>query len=288
MRYILIAVCLIAIAMTFLLRPKPKLPPQTELPPQPSGKFLFIDDYEENPIITKTTHELWMKVIDDTKKGNYWSDQEHRLEIGKTNNKGQYKIDPLFGGATVTTNITHGGIRSVEITASEAPPEHKNCFVALAHYIRNQSLIRDGIYELGAWFYVPEGNNPIVLIGMENHPSWLIQDFAYAGVDTENGNIGAWVNGAKPDFKPISKVNFQHNKWFKLWITFHTGEKKFEVGYSSPGEEKTLEVDGIWTSYANMAYIGYKAFNFYTGVVNTSGRAEQKLYVDDFYAKAVD
>lgn len=283
---------------TFLLYLKPKPPPPTEPqtekplagepPPKSYEKFLFMNDYENNPTITKTTHDLWMKIIDDTKKGNYWPDQEHWVEIGKINNRGQYSIDPMLGEAAVTTNVAYSNKKSAWITASEVPSEHKNCFISLAHYIRNQSLIRDGIYEIGAWFYVPEGKNPIVFIAMENHPSWLIQDFAYAGVDAENGNIGVWVDGAKPDFKPISKVDFQHNRWFKLWITFNTGEKKFKVGYKSSIEEKDLDIAEVWTSYGNISYMGYKAFNFYTGVVNSFGRPQQKLYVDDFYAKVLD
>lgn len=277
---LLILIAITAIFVFFLLRPKPE--------PQPTGTFLFMDNYEDNPTITKTTHELWVQVINATKKDNYWSDQEHWFEMGKTNEAGKYRIDPTLGDAIVTSGLAHGGIKSVEITSSEAPPEHKNCFIALARYIRNQSLIKDGVYEVGVWFYVPDGTNPIVLIAMENHPSWLVQHFAYAGVDTENGDIGAWVDGAKPDFKPIGKVNFQHDTWFKLWITFYTDEKKFDVGYSSSTEEKAFEVNETWTSYGNIAYIGYKAFNFYTGIVNPSGRPEQKLYVDDFYAKVVD
>jgi hypothetical protein len=92
-----------------------------------------MDNYEDNPIITKTTHELWMKIIRDTKKGNYWTDQ-HWLEIAKQNKKGQYRIDPTLGEATLTDEVAHEGKKSVEITVSEVPEEYIYYTSLLARY----------------------------------------------------------------------------------------------------------------------------------------------------------
>jgi hypothetical protein len=126
-RWKILIIVVILIISVFLLRLKPKLLPH------PPGKFFFMDNYEDNPIITKTTHELWMKIIRDTKKGNYWTDQ-HWLEIAKQNKKGQYRIAPTLGEATLTDEVAHEGKKSVEITVSEVPEEYIYYTSLLARY----------------------------------------------------------------------------------------------------------------------------------------------------------
>lgn len=265
----------IFIFIPFGLKPKP--------PSATPGTFLFMDDYEDNPEITKTSHELWMQIIEDTKEGNYWADQEHWLENAKSVGK-KYAIDHEMGDATITTDVTHSGTRSVEITVSKVPPEWYYVSSLLARYFRDQSLYRDGVYEVGVWFYVPEGNVPSIVFGMENHPSWLKQSFAYAGINTEDGSVYATDDNERIT---IGNVDFQYNTWFKMWIVWDIRTEEFTLHYKSPTEEKTFEVDWVWVSGCNWAYWGYKAFNFYAGGVNLQTENKQRFYVDDFYAKVV-
>jgi len=277
---VVILTILISSSFLLILRRQPK---SEESPPPQVGEFLFIDTYEDSPTITETTHDLWTQVIADTKKGNYWADEVHWLENAKSAEK-SYAIDPEMGQATITSSTAHNGTRSVMMDVSAVPPDYTYSSCLLARYIRNQSLIVDAVYEVGAWFYVPAGNVPVIVFGMENHPSWVTQYFAYAGIETENGTVFAMDDNLRI---PVGSVNFQHDTWFKLWITWDLRAQNFTLNYKSPTEEKTFQVDWTWKSGGNLAYIGYKAFNFYAGAGNLQSAKSQKFYVDDFYAKVV-
>lgn len=280
---ILIVIFVIIISLFFLLRLKPKTPSPTSTS-QPSAEgFLFMDDYEDNPEIVENNLEIWMQVIRDTKKGNYWSEKVHWLEGAKSIGKG-YQVDPGMGNAIVTSDVSHSGNKSVEMTVSGVPSEYTYVVSYLARYIRNQSKIKDGVYEIGVWFYVPKGNTPVIVFGMENHPSWLNQYFAYAGVKTEDGSI-YFMDDNK--MVTIGNVNFQYDTWFKMWIVWDIRKERFTLYYKSPTEEKTFDVDQVWGSGPNLSYIGYQAFNFYAGAGNIH-RDKQKFYVDDLYAKMID
>jgi len=39
----------------------------------------------------------------------------------------------------------------------------------------------------------------------------------------------------------------------------------------------------VWMGYYNPAYVEYKAFNFYAGLVSFDDRGSQKVYLDNFY-----
>jgi len=259
----------------FLLSRKPKPPPP------PTGTFLFMDTYEDEPTITKTTHDLWMEVIKDTKKGDYWADNVHWLECAKSAEK-KYAIDPEMGNAKLAS-LAHNGSRSVEVEVASVPSEYTYVSALLARYFRTQSLIADALYDVGCWFYVPKGNIPIVVFGMENHPSWVTQYFAYAGIQTEDGSIFVMD---KNQMLRIGNVDFQFDSWFKLWLVWDIRQQNFELHYKSRVEERKFAVNWVWVSNWNVAYIGYRAFNFYAGAGNTSG-SKQKFYVDDFYAQVV-
>ena len=50
---------------------------------------------------------------------------------------------------------------------------------------------------------------------------------------------------------------------------------------------KTFEGD-VRVGYYNPAYKGYKAFNFYAGLVSFDGGGSQEVYIDNFYAKKIE
>jgi hypothetical protein len=306
--------------MAFLLRPKPE-PPPTEPPPtepppteppptepssQPSGKFLFIDDYEDNPTITRTTHDLWTNFTKDARNGNYWGDNEYWLEVGKIEDplfwwtKFSYKIDPLLGDAKIVDATAHEGKKSVEITIVERPPKdvepyslHYSHGAGLARYVRNPVIAKPGVYEVGAWFYVPEGNTPYFIhVAMEDHIIWNKGYYMHAGVNPETNEIVVWTysEDGYVIIVPLTEIDFHYNVWFKLWIRYDTSEApNYEVGYKSPKEEKNITTDKL-TQVGGMAgaFKDLPAFNFYAGALNIPGRPRQRLYVDDFYAKVVD
>jgi len=251
--------------------------------------FLFMDTYEDNPTIIKVTPQLWLKLTEDSRAGDYWCDQVHWLEIGYMDENGTYKIDnPNLGDAKVTTYVARKGTRSVESTIFEVPSGCVEAQTCIARYFRNQSIVKDGVYEVGAWFYVPKGYTPYyVHISMENHLSWMRGYFIHIGVNPESSELVV-ATRRFPECEVIDKVNFQYDTWFKLWIVYNTKELiKYTAGYKSPIEEKTFELDKAYIAGPDPSYYGLPAFNFYATGHNLLGRAEQKLYVDDFYAKVV-
>ena len=234
----------------------------------------------------KTTATGLRKAVEDCiQRGNCWIEEENWLEVGITNMARKYELSPDLGDASVTSEIAYEGERSAKIVSYKIPPGYKELVAAVAHYVRKQSSVKEGIYEVGAWFYVPENKDPLAIIGMEYHPSWIIQYFAYAAIDARDGSV--LVPNPK-GWTKVGQVEFEYNNWFKLWVTFDvTGSKeKFSIGYKSSSEVKTFEGD-VWVGYYNPAYIGYKALNFYAGLVSFGNRGEQQIYLDIFYAKEI-
>ena len=225
-------------------------------------------------------------VEDCVLRGNCWIEEENWLEVGITDTARRYKLAPDMADANITSEIAYEGERSAKIVSYEIPPDYKELFAAVAHYVRKQSSVKEGIYEVGAWFYVPENKDPLAIIGMEYHPSWIIQYFAYAAIDARNGSV--LVPNSK-GWTKVGQVEFEYNNWFKLWVTFDiTGSKeKFSIGYKSSSEIKTFEGD-VWVGYYNPAYKGYKAFNFYAGLVSFNDREGQEIYLDNFYARKIE
>jgi len=245
-----------------------------------SGSILFMDSYENETTIRKATPQDLRKMVEDALfRGDYWGEKERWLEVGAIDPERKYKLVPELGDAEITDEVAHKGIKSVRIISYEVPSSYNETFVCIAHYVRNQSKIKEGTYEVGAWFYVPEGNYPLVVLGMEYHPSWIVQYFAYPAIDMKDGSV--LVANAR-GWTKVGKVKAKHNEWFKLWILFDTKERnKFSFGYESSLEEETFEGDK-WIGYFNPAYKNYSAFNFYAGTVNSIGRGKQEIYMDDF------
>jgi len=251
------------------------------------GTYIFEDTYEGNPVIKVMTQNEWMQMSSDSIKGNYWRDSERWLEKGWIEEGGRYMFDARPSTAIVVSGVAHSGSKSTEITIPEAPPGYVMTGRALARYVRNQSLVREGRYEVGAWLYIPEESYPIIYLSMEDHPSWIEFYIVNVALDTKDGSIGFYNEDYAKGPTTIGKIDFQHETWFKLWISYNTNEKRYTIGYKSLAEEKTFEVNKLWTGRFNLVFIGYAAFNFYVGGNNLSGENEQKLYIDDFYAKAL-
>ena len=234
-----------------------------------------------------TATELRKAVEDCILRGNCWVEEENWLEVGITDAARKYKLAPDMGDANITSEMAYEGEKSAKIISHEVPQGYKEVFAAVAHYVRRQSSIKEGVYDVGAWFYVPTGKDPLVIIGMEYHPSWTIQYFAYAAVDARDGSV--LVPNPK-GWTKVGQVEFEYDSWFKLWITFNiTGsKKKFSIRYESPsGAVRVFEGD-VWVGYYNPAYIGYKAFNFYAGLVSFNDRGRQEVYLDNFYARKIE
>jgi len=280
---LLILIIVIVVSLYFLIRPKPKPPvaPPGAAPPA----LLFMDNYEDEPTIRVMTHDEWKSMINDTRKKVYWRDKEVWLEKGWLNEEWQYRFDVRPSIASVTGEVAHSGSKSVVLTIPEVPPGYILVGRYIARYFRNQSLIRKGTYEVGAWFYVPEGNYPEVWLSMEDHPSWETFYIVNVVLDTKDGSIIVYYTKHR---EVIGKVNFRHGEWFKLWIVYTTGGGGYTCGYESESERKTFKVKKPWVGHFNSAYIGYSAYNFYAGGNNLSSEREQKLYIDDFYAKVLE
>ena len=138
-----------------------------------SGNILFMESYENETTIRKATPQNLRKMVEDALRGGYWGEKERWLEVGAIDPERNYKLVPELGDA--------------EITDEAVPSSYNETFVCIAHYVRNQSKIKEGTYEVEAWFYVPEGNYPLVVLGMEYHPSWIIQYFAHPAIDMKDG-----------------------------------------------------------------------------------------------------
>ena len=233
-----------------------------------------------------TTTELRKAVEDCILWGNCWIEEENWLEVGIVDAARKYKLAPDMGDADITSEIAHEGEKSAKIVSYEIPSGYKELFAAAAHYVRRQSGIKEGVYEVGAWFYVPTDRDPLVIVGMEYHPSWIIQYFAYAAIDARDGSV---LVPNPEGWTKVGQVEFEYNNWFKLWVIFDiAGDKeKFSIGYKSSSGVETFEGD-VWVGYYNPAYIGYKAFNFYAGLVGFNDRGGQEVYVDDFYARKIE
>jgi len=287
---IVLVVMVVAVIAGAIVWRRTRTPPPPPTP-TPTVGFLFMDAYEDAPTFRKTTPELWRRLTDDSKAGDYWCDQEHWLEIGNIVEGGGYRIDnPDLGDAKVVEWISHGGNKAVESIIYEVPSGYLQSQTCVARYLRDPAVVRDGVYEVGAWFYVPKGHTPYyVHVAMENHLSWTKGYFAHFGVNPENGELVHAVNvGGVPQLRVIGKVDFQYDTWFKLWIIYDTRElTKYTAGYKSTVEEKTFEIDEVFIAGPDPAYQDLPGFNFYATGHNLPGRTEQKLYVDDFYAKVV-
>ena len=264
-----------------------------------SGCFHKISDREINQYVDwengfedvenfrkATATGLRKAVVDCILWGNYWIEEENWLEVGIIDTTRKYKLAPDMGDASITSEIAYEGEKSAKIVSYEVPPGYKELFAAVAHYVRKQSSVKEGIYEVGAWFYIPKNKDPLVIVGMEYHLSWIIQYFAYAAIDARDGSV--LVPNSR-GWTKVGQVKFEYDNWFKLWVTFDiTGSKeKFSIGYKSSSEVKTFEGD-VWVGYYNPAYKGYKAFNFYAGLVNFDDRGRQEVYLDNFYARKIE
>jgi hypothetical protein len=261
-------------------------PPAEELP---SDTFLFTDTYEENPTITKTNHDLWVKFTSDAKNGNYWADQVRWLEVGTIPLGKKYQLAPPLGEAKVIEELSHEGKKSTELTIYKVPEGYIQANVGVARYFRDKSIVRDGTYEVGAWFYVPKGYTPYyVHVSIENHLSWKKGYFAHIGVNPEDSTVVVADQHNIPETKIVDNISFQYETWFKLWIMYDSKNPTELVGgYKSPTEEKTWELDVPWVIGPDLAYVDLPGFNFYATGHNLPGRPRQKLYVDDFYVKIV-
>ena len=233
-----------------------------------------------------TATELRKAVEDCILRGDCWIEKESWLEVGIIDAARKYKLAPDMGDASITSEIAYEGEKSAKIVSYEVPPGYKELFAAVAHYVRRQFIIKEDVYEVGAWFYVPGNKDPLVIVGMEYHPSWVVQYFAYAAIDTRDGSV---LVPNPEGWTKVGQVEFEYNNWFKLWVIFDlTGDKeKFSIGYKSSSGVETFEGD-VWVGYCNPAYMGYKAFNFYAGLVSLDNRGGQELYLDNFYARKVD
>ena len=245
------------------------------------------EGFEDAKNFRKATPTALREAVEDCiNQGDCWIEKENWLEVGLIDMERKYELAPDIGDANITSEIAYEGEKSAEIVSYEIPSGYKELFDAIAHYVRNQSLIKEAVYEVGAWFYVPENKDPLVIIGMEYHQSYTIQYFAYAAIDARNGSV--LVPNSK-GWTKVGQVEFEHCKWFKLWVIFDiTGSKeKFLIGYNSSSEAKTFEGD-VWVGYYNPAYTGYNAFNFYAGLVSFNDRGCQQVYLDNFYARKID
>jgi len=249
---------------------------------------LFEDTYEESPPINVMTDEEWQKMIDDTRKGDYWRDEEWWIEKGWINNAGQYRFETRESIARVTSEKAHTGLKSVKITIPEAPQGYLGVGRYLARYIRNPELIKEGTYEIGAWFYIPEGSDLVLYVEFEDHPSWIQFYLPNVILDTKDGSIGYYNKEYVRGYKTLGRVSFQHETWFKLWVTYDTrNHSGYTCGYESATERVFFEVNEIWTGGIQPWYFGYDALNLYAGGNNLSKENEHTLYIDDFYVKAV-
>lgn len=118
---LLILILIVAIVVFFFLYSSDTRP---ELigSPHPIGTVLFMDTYEDEPEITKTTHDLWMKFTDDARnKKDYWADDMMWLEVGKVDENERYKIDPSMAEINFTSDAVHEGTKSVEVIITEVP-----------------------------------------------------------------------------------------------------------------------------------------------------------------------
>ncbi|UCD13541.1 MAG: hypothetical protein JSW60_08290 [Thermoplasmatales archaeon] len=278
-KYILIILALLLFAVVFF-RPK-----RREGTPINYDDFLFFDDYEENPIINPMTREEWDAMIDNTKVGRYQNDNKHWLERGWVNDEWQYRFDTRSSTATVNGEISHQGKKSAEITIPTVPAGYLIVGRYLARYFRDPDSIFDGIFEVGAWYYIPKDNFPILYLSMEDHPTWTKFYIINIALDTSDGTLFVYYTGYN---QTLGRIDFQHDSWFKLWIIYNSNEKTFTCGYVSTSEEKTFHVEKPWIGHYNYAYIGYSAYNFYAGGNNLSHDASQTLYIDEYYVKIVE
>lgn len=257
-------------------------------PPSHIG-YVFMDTYEDSPTIIETTSELWFKLLEDSKKGNYWCDDVRWLEVATMDSEGRYMLAPSLGAGVVTDRIAHTGSKSVELTIAEVPLGYVQVNTGLARYLRNSTNVIDGVYEISAWFYVPSGYNPYyVHVSIENRLR-LQSYFFHCGVNPEDSEVVVLVKreggsiGGIYDVVPLGTINFQYDSWFKLWIVVNTQTTTWTCGYESPIERKTFQFNQPIMVYD----LHTPAFNIYATGHNLPGREVQKLYVDDFYVERV-
>jgi len=264
------------------------------LPPIPPAKdLLIVDNYEDNPSFLETDTDLWVKLHNDAREGDYWADRTHWSEVGLIAENGGYHADPEYGDAKIVGNPVLNGSRSAELTIYETPQGYISHLVSVARYIRNSSVVGDGIYEVGAWFYVPSGYNPFyVHIAMENHLNWQTGYLIHAGVNPEDSTfvVVARGNASTPfQMEVIATIDFQYDTWFKLWIVYNTRDlTEYTCGYTSTVENRTFDLDKALISGWEPVYNGSPGFNFYATGHNLPDRPEQKLYVDDFYVRVIE
>lgn len=284
---VLVLIMVLAVAIFRLFRR------EVETPPLLAQYLPFLDTYEDAPTFTKTTPDIWNAMVASSRKGDYWSDRVYWLEIGGVATEKGYKLENItLGDAKVVSKLSHEGNKSVEITIHKTPEGIYANNVGLARYIRNKTTLADGVYEFGAWFYVPRGYTPyFVHIGLENHLSWTKPHFMYAGVNPEDSEyVVAYREEGIYKTKSIDTIDFQYDTWFKIWILYDTrNPAKYTAGYKSPTEEKTYNLDvELIGGFEPLSYAGAEGFNIYATFHNLPGRNEQKMYVDDFYTKRIE
>ena len=142
--------------------------------------------------------------------------------------QGKYAIAPSLGEAEIIDKAAHSGSKSVELTISEVPSEYIQVNNGLARYLRNPSVVKDGVYEIGAWFYVPSEYDPYyVHVSIENRLRFNSY-FLHCGVNPEDNEVvvlvereGGWIGGMF-DVKSLGTIDFQYDTWFKLWVVVDT------------------------------------------------------------------
>lgn len=253
--------------------------------PHASQVYLFMGTYEDDPIIRIMTYGEWMEMFANVTKGDYSGDVVHWLEKGRVDLAGRYSFDTRYSTAKVASDVAHSGFRSVALTVPPNPKLYLLTLRSLARYFRNPYATKPGLYRVEAWFYVERGKYPIVCLGMEDHLDWTENHFPNVILDTENGNLGYYDEGYRTGYKVLTdlETKFEHDTWFKLWLTYQTGQKqRYTVGYESSTVSMTFDIDKVWTTYNNKWYKANPAFNFYAGGINTNPRRWEKLYIDDF------
>jgi len=251
-----------------------------------SQVYLFMDSYDDDPIIRTMTFLEWIEMIANVTKGDYSGDNERWLEKGRIDLGGRYRFDTRYSTAKAASKVAYSGSKSIALTI---PPNPKSCILTLrglARYFRNPNATRPGLYKVEAWFYVQKGKYPVVFIGMEDYLNWTESYYPNVMLDTRNGNLGYYDQNYATGYKVLRvlETEFKYDTWFKLWLVYQTGQKEhYTVGYESSTVSMTFDIDKVWTG-CNGMYKGYPAFNFYAGGINTDPKRWEIFYVDDFSA----
>jgi len=258
------------------------------IPLPPSEMFLFEDTYEDNPTFKEATTEEFEKM--EKQWEQHPSDDIHWLEFGRA--KGGlygYILDYSVGSTTITDSVSRSGSKSLENIAFAVPEGHQQICVGPSRYFGNESLVDFELeYEVGAYFYVPEGYLTPCYVSLERFYQFkhTVGGFAIVPTPKGVGLIIAWtING----YEHIGNVTFEPNTWFKLWLTTDIREDLILlVGYESATQKKTFEVMKQRADISSLAYTPRKMFFIYASILNYSHDETMKAYIDDFYAKVAE